>query len=233
MPRMGSVAFIAGIVVVLVSTLFHASIEDLKNHPVLFAVYAQSDPWIAAHISEFAGVLLIFAGGFVALHRLLARSESGTTASALAWLGFAVTIVTASTFAILQAIDGIALKRVVDTWYAAPADSEEKLVAFRLAEGIRWTEIGINSMFRILQGTVGVIFGLAIAASAILSRWIGAVGVFAGVCGYTYCWCPCGLCGLFAKSGHFRTCLDGHMGRMAGNTRYFHVEKTIVKTLSS
>jgi hypothetical protein len=88
-------------------------------------------------------------------------------------------------------------------------------------------------MFRILQGTVGVIFGLAIAASAILSRWIGAVGVFAGVCGYTYCWCPCGLCGLFAKSGHFRTCLDGHMGRMAGNTRYFHVEKTIVKTLSS
>jgi hypothetical protein len=42
-------------------------------------------------------------------------------------------------------------------------------------------------MFRILQGTVGVIFGLAIAASAILSRWIGAVGVFAGVCGYTYC----------------------------------------------
>jgi hypothetical protein len=27
--------------------------------------------------------------------------------------------------------------------------------------------------------------------------------------------------------------LDGHKGRMAGNTRYFHVEKTIVKTLSS
>jgi hypothetical protein len=31
----------------------------------------------------------------------------------------AVTIVTASTFAILQGIDGIALKRAVDSWAAA------------------------------------------------------------------------------------------------------------------
>jgi hypothetical protein len=152
MPWMGSVAFIAGIVVVLVSTLFHASIEDLKNHPVLFAVYAQSDPWIAAHISEFAGVLLIFAGGFVALHRLLARSESGTTASALAWLGFAVTIVTASTFAILQAIDGIALKRVVDTWYAAPADSEEKLVAFRVQKELDGLRLASIACFEFSKG---------------------------------------------------------------------------------
>jgi hypothetical protein len=29
---------------VLVSTLFHASSEDLTNHPVVFAVYAQRDP---------------------------------------------------------------------------------------------------------------------------------------------------------------------------------------------
>ena len=65
MLRMGSVAFLAGIVITVVSTLFHASSEDLTNHPVVFAVYAQSDPWIAAHIGQFAGVMLIFAGGFV------------------------------------------------------------------------------------------------------------------------------------------------------------------------
>ena len=183
MLRMGSVAFLAGIVIIIVSTLFHASSEDLMDNPVVFAVYAESDAWIAAHIGQFAGVMLVFAGGFVALFRLLVKSESGTTASALAWFGLAVAIITASTYAILQAVDGIALKIAVDTWYAIPpiADSEEeKAIAFRVAEGIRWTEIGINSYFRILQGTVGIIFGVAIAKSALLSRWIGVVGIFAG-----------------------------------------------------
>ena len=145
----------------------------------MFEVYAQSDPWIAAHIGEFAGVMLVFAGGFVALSRLLVQSESGS-ASALAWLGLVTTIITASTFAILQAVDGIALKRAVDTWYAAPP-GEEKIATFRVAEGIRWTEIGINSIFRILQGTVGIIFGVAIAKSGLLRRWIGGIGIFAGV----------------------------------------------------
>ena len=84
MLRMGSVAFLAGLVIAVVSTIvFHPTGEDLMNNPVIFAVYAEDDLWIASHIGQFAGILLIFAGGFVALFRLLARSESGT-ASALA-----------------------------------------------------------------------------------------------------------------------------------------------------
>jgi hypothetical protein len=50
------------------------------------------------------------------------RSESSTTA-ALALLGFAVAIIAVSTLAILQAVDGIALKTAVDSWAAAPASS--------------------------------------------------------------------------------------------------------------
>jgi hypothetical protein len=75
---------------------------------------------------------------------LLVQSEPGTML-ALAWRGFAGTIVTASTFAILQAVDEIAFKMAVDTWYAvAPADDgEEKAIAFRVAEDLRWTKIGI------------------------------------------------------------------------------------------
>jgi hypothetical protein len=62
---------------------------------------------------------------------------------------------------------------------------EEKAIAFTVAEGIRWTEIGINSYFRMLQGAVEIIFGIAIAIakSAILSRWMGAAGIAAGVAG--------------------------------------------------
>jgi hypothetical protein len=181
MLRMGSVAFLAGIVIFLVSTILHPSREDPTNHPLVFAEYAQDKLWIASHIGQFAGGMLAFAGGFVALFRLLVRSESGT-ASALAWMGLAATISAGSALAVLQAVDGIALKKAVDSWYAIPpeASGEEKAIAFRVAEGIRWIEIAANSLFRILQGSVGIIFGVAIAASGTLSRWIGAFGVFAG-----------------------------------------------------
>src|SRR5919198_4650773 len=145
MLRMGSVAFIAGVVIYMVSTVvFHAGTKDPMDNPVVFAVYAQSDPWIAAHIGQFAGVMLVFAGGFVALHRLITRSESGV-ASALAWFGLAAAIIAASTYAILQAVDGIANKLADVSWYAIPSSSssagseEEKAIAFRVAEGIRWT----------------------------------------------------------------------------------------------
>jgi len=186
MLRMGSVAFLAGIVIFMISTIgFHAGTEDPMDNPAVFAAYAQSDPWIAAHIGQFAGIMLIYAGGFVALHRLLLHSESGV-ASALAWFGLAATIITASTYAILQAVDGVAQKIATSSWYAIPPSSstagseEEKAIAFRVAEGIRWTEIGINSYFRMLQGTVGIIFGVAIVKSGLLRRWIGAVGIAVG-----------------------------------------------------
>jgi hypothetical protein len=187
---MGSVAFLAGLVIAVVSTFgFHPTGEDLMDNPIIFAVYAEDDLWIASHIGQFAGIMLIFAGGFVALHRLLARSESGT-ASALAWFGLVAAIVTASTFTILQAVDGIALKIAVDTWYAIPSspseategggEEGEKAIAFRVAEGLRWTEWGVQAYYRMLQGAVALIFGVAIVKSALLSRWIGAVGIAAG-----------------------------------------------------
>ena len=185
MLRMGSVAFIAGIVIAIVSTYIHSDSEDLMDNPVVFAVYAEDDLWIASHIGQFVGGMLIFAGGFVALHRLLVKSESGTTASALAWFGLVAAILVASTFTILQAVDGIALKIAVDTWYTIPPTTtkseEEKAMYFRVAEGLRWTEWGIQAYYRMLQGAVALIFGVAILKSALLARWIGAVGIAAGV----------------------------------------------------
>jgi hypothetical protein len=175
---MGSIAFLAGMVIFLVSTILHPGREDPTDHPLVFAEYAEDELWVASHIGQFAGGMLAFAGGFIALFRLLSRSESGI-ASALAWMGLAATIAAGSALAVLQAVDGIALKIAVDTWYAIPASPStstdgsegEKAIAFRVAEGIRWIEIA-----------VGIIFGVAIAASATtLSRWIGALGVFAGV----------------------------------------------------
>ena len=175
--RIGSIAFLAGVIIAIVSTAIHPSTEDPANHLLVFAEYANSDSWIAVHIGQFAGGIMVFAGGFVALYRLLVQSES-SMASVLAWIGLALAIMTASAIAILQAVDGIALKMAVDSWVAAP--TEEKAITFRVAEGIRFIEYGTNSIFRILQGTVAVIFGIAIIKSKLLSRWIGGAGVVIG-----------------------------------------------------
>src|SRR5919199_4674665 len=171
--RIGSITFLIGLAIFIISSAFHAGREDPTNHLRVFTEYANSPPWIAAHIGQFVGEIIIFAGGFVALFRLLVQSES-MTASVLAWIGFAVAIIAASTLSILQAVDGIALKRAVDSWTVAPA--QEKMAAFRVAEGIRWTEIGTNSIYRILQGTVAIVFGVAITLKHIVGRWIGAAG---------------------------------------------------------
>jgi hypothetical protein len=63
-------------------------------------------------------------------------------ASILAWIGLAFAIITASAIAVLQAVDGIALKMAVDSWIAAP--SEDKAIIFRVAEGIRFKEHSEN-----------------------------------------------------------------------------------------
>jgi hypothetical protein len=175
--RIGSIAFVVGMIIAIVSTTIHPSTEDPYNHSIVFAEYANDDSWIAVHIGQFAGGIMVFAGGFVALFRLLVQSGS-SIASILAWIGLAVTIMTASAIAVLQAVDGIALKMAVDSWVAAPP--EEKAITFRVAEGIRFIEYGTNSIFRILQGTLAIIFSVAIVKSKILSKWIGGAGVVIG-----------------------------------------------------
>jgi hypothetical protein len=175
--RIGSIAFLAGVVIAIVSTAIHPSTEDPSNHPLVFTKYASNDSWIAVHIGQFAGVIMVFGGGFVALSRLLVQSES-SMASILAWIGLAFAIMTASAIAVLQAVDGIALKMAVDSWVAAP--SEDKAIVFRVAEGIRFIEYGTNSIFRILQGLVAIMFGVAIVKSKLLSKWIGGIGVVIG-----------------------------------------------------
>src|SRR4029079_9393462 len=103
--------------------ILHASTEDPDNHLLVFTTYASDDSWIAIHIGQFAGVVMVFVGGFVTLSRLLVQSES-SMAYTLAWIGFAVAIITASAFAVLQAVDGIGNKLAIDSWIAAPSDEK-------------------------------------------------------------------------------------------------------------
>ena len=74
--RIGSLAFIVGAIIVIVSTLSHPSSEDPATRLLVFAKYASDDSWVAVHIGQFVGVIMVFAGGFVALYCLLVQSDS-------------------------------------------------------------------------------------------------------------------------------------------------------------
>ncbi len=65
--RIGSIVLLAGAIIAIVSTLLHASTEDPANHLLVFTTYANDNSWIAVHFGQFAGVVMVFAGGFVAL----------------------------------------------------------------------------------------------------------------------------------------------------------------------
>jgi hypothetical protein len=104
-----------GVVLLALAELLHPSREDPNDHPAVFAEYAQSDSWIAVHLAQFFAVLLVI-GGLIALHGSL-REGSGAV-RVVARLAVASAVATAAAFTVLQAVDGVALKRAVDVWIA-------------------------------------------------------------------------------------------------------------------
>jgi hypothetical protein len=125
----------------------------------------------------------------------------------------------------------------VHSWVAAPP--EEKAITFRVAEGIRFIEYGTNSIFRILQGTVAVFFGVAIVKRKILSKWICGAGVVIGEqmdlwsrscyrCCHHLCWPRSSLSG-FWRSNNYDWYLHDNLFCLGWNPRWFYVEKINVK----
>lgn len=173
--RLAGGLLVAGLLIfAVVTSVFHPSHEE-NNHPVIFGKYADSDAWVAVHFAQFVGVLIAL-GGFLVLHRLL---EVRGRTPVLARLALGATIATAAVWAVLQAIDGTALKEAAEAW--AAASGPEKSARFGDAEAVRWAEWGLQSYFRLLLGLTFVLFGAAAVRSGIIARWAAAAGIGAGL----------------------------------------------------
>jgi hypothetical protein len=86
----------------------------------------------------------------------------------------------------LQAVDGIALKAMVDLLEAAPTDQQQSL--FHSALAVRQIEIGLASMFSLLLGAVLFLFGIAQIVEGRFPKWLGIIlaiyGLTSVIAGY-------------------------------------------------
>jgi hypothetical protein len=174
--RLGAVALPLGVIMLAVSEIFHPQREDPRDNRAVFMEYAQSDIWTTVHLAQYFGFLLLL-GGLVALYYSVSAKPS--VGVGLEPFGLAAAVTAAASFTVLQAVDGIALKRAVDAWASAPADQETG--AFAAAEAVRWVEIGMNGLSFFLAGFSLFLYGVAIALGTVYPRWVGWIAGVSGV----------------------------------------------------
>jgi hypothetical protein len=169
--RMGAVAAILGSVTLFVATLLHPMSADPNDPVTAFAEYAADRLWVASHLGQFLGVVLIG----VALLALGRTLTNGPGVDACITIGAAGVIASVAATAVLQAADGVALKAMVDRWAASPA--EEKQAVFWAAYGVRQIEVGAASLSSLLLGLTIASYCIALLSTTMYPRWLGYVGL--------------------------------------------------------
>ena len=174
--RLSAVLLVVGFVVSLVAGVLHPSREAANNHQAVFAEYASSGNWTAVHLGQFVGMAVIIAGLLVLYLVLDVRSGNPALVSRFAAVAAVVAL---ALYAVLQAVDGVALKQAVDSWATAP--DAEKSARFASAETVRWLEWGARSYQSFVFGLTLVLFGTVVAWTGRISRPVGSLMVLSGL----------------------------------------------------
>ena len=172
--KLGAVTAIAGAIILMAGTMLHPLGADPGDPVAAFTEYAANDLWIGSHLSQFLGVAMMFVG-LVALN----DSLKGEPFACLAKLGVFVGVAALAITAVLQAVDGIALKLMVDDWVSA--SEGQKQSAFQATLAVRRIEIGVASFMALLFGSALALFASAVAFSTIYPTWLGWLGIGGGI----------------------------------------------------
>lgn len=172
--RIGATCAIVGSILLFVGTYLHPLEADPNEAVAAFTEYAADHLWVASHLTQFAGIALMVAALLFLARQLELASSTGW--SQIAAGGAIASLAVATT---LQAVDGIALKVMVDTWAAAPAEQKEG--AFYAAFAVRQVEVGLASMLSLLLGLTVTVYGGVLLADHTYPKWIGRLAVVGGV----------------------------------------------------
>jgi hypothetical protein len=155
--KTGAAAAFAGVILLFAGTLLHPSHAHPNDAAAAFAEYAADQHWVASHLAQLFGALLLFAA-LLLLARLLQTAASQSAGR----IGSLLAIASASTAAGLQAVDGIALRNMTTAW--ASAEASDKAVWFAATYATRQIEIGLAAIFGLLGGVTVIVFGIALLA---------------------------------------------------------------------
>jgi hypothetical protein len=172
--RVAATCAIAGSALLFVGTYLHPQGADPNEAVAAFTEYAADRLWVATHLTQLAGIALMVAA-------LLSLARELESASDTGWPRLAAggAIVSLAVTAALQAVDGIALKAMVDAWAAAPAAQKE--AAFHAAFAVRQVEIGLASVLSLLLGLTVTVYGVALLVGRPYPKWMGGLAIAGGV----------------------------------------------------
>ncbi len=168
-----SIAAILGALLLTTGTWLHPMHADPNAPLAAFTEYAADKHWIASHLLQLFGVVLI-----VAALVLLARRMKDGPAADWAALGSAGAIASLASAGMLQAVDGIALKVMVDSW--AGANGAAQVSLFHAAFAVRQVEVGLASISSLVFGLTIVIYGVAFLADGRAAKWVGGLALLGG-----------------------------------------------------
>ena len=169
-----AVVSIGGALLLFIGTYFHPMDADPSASLVAFAEYAADRHWIASHLIQLSGAALMIAA-LVLLGSMLLNGR----ARALAAVGIAGAVASLAVAAVLQAVDGIALKTMTNAWFSAP--EAEKGSLFHAALAVRQIETGLASVASLLFGLTASLFGIALWIDRRFPVWLGVLAVAGGV----------------------------------------------------
>src|SRR4051794_20364240 len=164
--RLGPLLAVFGVGLLILGTVLHPMQANPAVAEAAFEEYAADRHWAASHLIQLAGIWAMIASLL-----LLARELAVGPAAPWASLGRAFAIAGIAAAAALQAVDGVALKMMVDSW--AVASEPKKSALFAAAYGVRQIEIGLAGMSCLLLGFMASIFGLALVVDGCFPRWAG------------------------------------------------------------
>jgi hypothetical protein len=167
--RPAAVLLLAGQLLYVVITLFHAG-GDANDHHAIFAAYAGSGSWTAVHAGQFLAMAIMVAG-LVALFSVL--EGQGGAERWVSRVGTGVAMVAFALYGVLQAVDGVANKQADLAWLNAP--NGEKAARFAGAEVVRWIEWGMRSYHDYALGLALLLLAVVALRTAQIPKLLAAL----------------------------------------------------------
>lgn len=173
--RLTAVLLLLGVTALVLGTVLHPAHEDPNDAARAFAEYAADQTWLASHFLQFAGAAAMLAGMLSVLARNAGRDGRAASLMSSAALVSAAIALSAA----LQAVDGVALKLMVDRW--ASAQGMEKDLMFSASLAVRSIEIGLAALASLVTGLAVIVLSYALWKQKAGGRFLALLGSAGGL----------------------------------------------------